>query len=37
MIPIIFAVFGDVDSAAIAALTVARDCPRQYRVWRSDL
>jgi hypothetical protein len=30
MIPIIFAVFGDVDSAAIAALTVARDCPRQY-------
>ena len=30
MIPIIFAVFGDMDSAAIAALTVARDCPRQY-------
>jgi hypothetical protein len=30
MIPIIFAVFGDMDSAAIAALTLARDCPRQY-------
>jgi hypothetical protein len=30
MIPLIFAIFGDIDSAAIAALTVARDCPRQY-------
>lgn len=30
MIPLIFAIFGDMDSAALAALTVARDCPRQY-------
>jgi len=30
MVPIIFAIFWDMDSAAIAALTVARDCPRQY-------
>src|SRR2546430_11516688 len=30
MIPIIFVIFGDMDSAANAALTVALDCPRQY-------
>ena len=31
MIPLIFAIFGDMDSAASAALTAARDdCPRQY-------
>jgi hypothetical protein len=30
MIPLIFAIFGDMDSAAIAALSAARDCPRQY-------
>ena len=30
MIPLIFALFADMDSAAIAALTVAADCPRQY-------
>src|ERR1700731_2999253 len=30
MISLIFAIFGDMDSAAIAALTAARDCPRHY-------
>src|SRR5207302_800882 len=30
MIPIILVIFGDMDSAANAALTVALDCPRQY-------
>ena len=31
MISLIFAIFGDMDSAASAALTAARDdCPRQY-------
>jgi len=30
MIPIIFVIFGDMDSAANGALTVALDCPRQY-------
>jgi hypothetical protein len=30
MISLIFAIFGDMDSAAIAALTVARECPRHY-------
>ena len=30
MIPLIFAIFADMDSAAVAALTVAADCPRQY-------
>ena len=31
MIPLIFAIFGDMDSAASAALTAARDDrPRQY-------
>jgi hypothetical protein len=30
MIPLIFAIFGDMDSAAAAALRAALDCPRQY-------
>ena len=30
MIPLIFAIFADMDSAAVAALTVAAECPRQY-------
>ena len=30
MIPLIFAIFGNMDAAAVAALRVALDCPRQY-------
>ena len=37
MIPLIFAIFADMDSAAVAALTVAADCPAAVSVWRRDL